>query len=84
MQKAIRNSGKGPVSVENLDKRDAARQKPSANPVIVAANSAKDRKAQADAAADKLDREREANRVAQARAESSKPETTEFDVQDRK
>lgn len=75
MQKAIRNASGKPVSVESLDKRDAARQKPSANPVV------KDEA--------KLDRDREAVRIAQARAEKSvgsdnAQPTAEFDVQDRK
>lgn len=70
MQKAIRNTSGKPTTVENLDKRDAARQKPSANP------NARDEA--------KLDRDREAVRIAQARAEQSKPDVTEFDVQDRK
>lgn len=34
MQKAIRNTSGKPVSVESLDKREEARHKPSANPVV--------------------------------------------------
>lgn len=69
MQKAIRNTSGKPTTVENLDKRDAARQKPSANPLIKAAPVATDSAAKARAAGDKLDRDREANRLAQAKAE---------------
>ena len=35
MQKALRNTSRKPTTAESLDKRDAARNKPSANPVIV-------------------------------------------------
>jgi hypothetical protein len=70
MQKAIRNQSGKPVSVENLNKRDEARNKPSANPIVVATNSAKDSAAQARRVADKLDRDREANRIAQAKRET--------------
>lgn len=71
MQKAIRNKSGQPVSVESLDKPDEARHKPSANPIV------KDEA--------KLDRDREANRVAQARAErhqgsDNAQNQTEFDV----
>ena len=65
MQKAIRNTSGKPTTVENLDKRDEARHKPSANPVRDEA---------------KLDRDREANRLAQAKAEQHRVDTTEFDV----
>ena len=57
MQKAIRNTGGKPVSVESLDKRLAAREKDSGKPVIKAAPVATDSAAKARAAADKLDRE---------------------------
>jgi hypothetical protein len=71
MQKAIRNTSGKPVSVESLDKREEARHKPSANPVV------KDEA--------KLDRERDAVRIAQARAEQHQgsddaAKTTEFNV----
>jgi hypothetical protein len=54
MQEALRNKSGKSVSVENLNKRDEARNKPSANPVASEA---------------KQDRDREAMRIAQARAE---------------
>ena len=87
MQKALRNSGK-PTTVENLDKRLAAREKDSHGPVTKVSVRSTDSMAQARAAGEKLDREHEANRLAQARAEkhegsdNAAPET-EFDVLDR-
>ena len=63
MQKAIRNTSGKPVTVENLDNRDAARNKPSANPVI-AVHDPKNRNL-----VDKVDRDHEANRVSQAKRE---------------
>ena len=66
MQKALRNSGK-PTTVENLDKRLAAREKDSHGPVTKVSVRSTDSMAQARAAGEKLDREHEANRLAQAR-----------------
>jgi hypothetical protein len=88
MQKAIRNTSGKPVSVESLDKRDAARQSDSHRPVTKVAPVATDSSAKARAAGDKLDREHEANRQAQARAErhqgsDNAANETEFDVLDR-
>jgi hypothetical protein len=62
-----------------LDKRDEARNKPSANPVI-AVQSVKNKNL-----VDKVDRDYEANRLAQAKAEqcrvSENPQdATEFNV----
>ena len=79
MQKAIRNTSGKPVSVESLDKRDAARQKPSANPVIVVQDGKNKN------LVDKVDRDFERNRLAQAKAEQSQPpanpqKVTEFDI----
>jgi len=66
VQKALRNSGK-PTTVENLDKRLAAREKDSHGPVTKVSVRSTDSMAQARAAGEKLDREHEANRLAQAR-----------------
>ena len=70
MQKAIRNKSGKPVQVESLDKRDEARNKPSANPVVPipgTSNAGKD-----SASVNRLDRDREANRLAQAKTEQAK------------
>jgi alkanesulfonate monooxygenase SsuD/methylene tetrahydromethanopterin reductase-like flavin-dependent oxidoreductase (luciferase family) len=87
MQKALRNTSGKPTTLEDLDRREAARQKDSHRPVINAVPVATDSKAKADAAADKLDRDYEANRVAQAKAErhvgtedTPAAKTTEFNV----
>ena len=69
MQKAIRNASGKPTTVEHLDRRDSARQKPSANPIVVAGHSAQDSAAKAAKAGDGLDRDYEKNRVAQDRRE---------------
>ena len=69
MQKAIRNVSGKPTTVEDLDRRDSARQKPSANPVIEASPKVSDSKASALKAAERLDREYEKNRIAQAKKE---------------
>ena len=79
MQKAIRNTSGKPTTVESLDKRDEARNKPSANPVIVV-QDAKNRNL-----VDKVDRDYEANRVSQAKAEQHQgsdnaANETEFNV----
>jgi len=71
MQKAIRNVSGKPVPVESLDKRNEARNKPSANPVV------KD--------LDKLDATRESTRLQQARTEKhvgsdNAENVTEFNV----
>ena len=71
MQKALRNTSGKPTTVENLDKRDQARQGKSANPVVK------------DLA--RLDAEREKTRAAQARQEQHQgPDVgqneTEFNV----
>ncbi len=68
MQKAIRNSGKI-STVESIDERDAARNKPSANPIIVTSNSPYQSAVQARRPATKLDDDYEANRKAQDKRE---------------
>jgi hypothetical protein len=84
MQKAIRNTSGKPTTVENLDKRLAAREKDSRGPVTKVAPVATDSMAKARAAGDSLDRKREADRLAQARAEqhqgSSDDNEKEFNV----
>ena len=70
MQKASTNKSGKPVSVENLDKRDEARNKRSSN--LIAKEEA-------------IDRDAERSRLAQARAEqirvSDNPQdTAEFNV----
>ena len=85
MQKAIRNQSGKPVSVESLDKRLDARERASSNPVIKVAPIAKDSMAKASKAGESLDRSREANRLAQARAEQHQvsdnaQDTKEFNV----
>ena len=85
MQKAIRNTSGKPTTLESLDKRDEARNRASSNPIIVASNSAKESAVKARTYADKLDRDREMNRLAQAKAEQSRvsdnpQDSTEFNV----
>jgi hypothetical protein len=70
MQKSLRNTSGKPTTVESLDKRDVARNKPSANPMTVMSPSPRDRAAAARAVGEKLDRDREANRLAQAKREA--------------
>jgi hypothetical protein len=70
MQEALRNKSGKPVSVENLDKRDEARNKRSSNPI---------------AKEEAIDRDAERNRLAQARAEQGRvsenpQDSTEFNV----
>jgi hypothetical protein len=70
MQEPVRNKSGKPVSVENLDKRDAARVTRSANPI---------------AKEEAIDRDYERNRLAQAKAEQSRvsenpQDSTEFNV----
>jgi hypothetical protein len=82
-QKAIRNQSGKPVTPESLDKKDEARHKPSANPVIVVQDGKHKN------LIDKVDRDYAANRLAQARAEQPQPaadpqKVTEFDVMERR
>jgi len=63
MQKALRNTSGKPTTVESLDKRDEARNKPSANPLIVV-HDPKNKNL-----VDKVDRDHEANRVSQDKRE---------------
>jgi hypothetical protein len=72
MQKALRNTSGKPTTVESLDKRDEARHKPSSNHIIEASPKVSDSKASALKAGDKLDRDYEVNRLAQAKAEQSR------------
>ena len=58
MQEAIRNKSGKPVSSENLDKRDEARNKLSANPI---------------AKEEAIDRDYERNRLRQSKAEQPQP-----------
>jgi hypothetical protein len=67
MQRAIRNTSGKPVSIESLDKKLESREKDSHGPVTKVAPVATDSTAKARAAGEKLDREHEANRLAQAR-----------------
>jgi hypothetical protein len=84
MQKAIRNTSGKPTTVENLDKRLDARERDSRKTGVDAVVKSTDSNAEARAKAEKLDRDQEANRVAQARAEQSQnsadDKETEFNV----
>jgi hypothetical protein len=85
MQKAIRNTSGKPVQVESLDKRLDAREKTNSKPTV-AVQSVHDKKAAASAAADKLDRDYQANKAAQAKSEAHQgtadDKTTEFKVRE--
>jgi hypothetical protein len=70
MQKAISNQSGKPVQVESLDRRDAERNKPYSTKPIKVAPVSTDSTATAARAGEKLDREREANRLAQAKREA--------------
>ena len=84
MQKAIRNTSGKNTTVENLDKLLDARERDSRKTGVDAVVKSTDSNAEARAKAEKLDRDHEANRVAQARAEQSQnsadDKETEFNV----
>ncbi len=79
-QKALRNTSGKPTTVEDLDRRDAARQEPYATKPVKVSVVATDSLAASKKAGDKL--ERESNRLRQAKLEQHKVADNAQDVKE--